>query len=250
MKSWKTAATLAAVALIPAIGLTSCGDTETEWVTAPTISASQAVVTVPDEGGTVTVGLTITNPVDGATISASPSASWVTVESCSASSVGLSVDPNPNADPRTARVTVSYSYTLAGTKGTASCELTVAQSCGDQPAISVQPTAVAAAIEGGSYSFSYTIVNPAPDGEVSASASASWITDIDCSKEGEVGFSVGENTGGLRQATVTLSYSWSNGSLSESVTVVQDHHAGDDGGDVDIEGTYTMTGVCYESYPY
>ncbi|MCD8207716.1 MAG: hypothetical protein LUD72_07250 [Bacteroidales bacterium] len=244
MTALKTTMAIVAVALLFA---TACNDKDTEWVTAPSISPTSAVVTAPDEGGSVSLTYTVSNPVDGATTTASASASWISdVSVPSEGTVTFTVAENPNADPRTARVTVTYSYTLAGTKGTASCEITVAQGNAAQPSLSVHPTEVAAAIEGGSYSFSYTIVNPAPDGQVSATTSASWISDIDCSVDGTVAFSVSENTGGLRQTTISLSYSWTNGSVSESVTVVQDHQP--DAAPVDDQittGTYTCYGNVY-----
>ncbi len=251
MKSLRIAAALF-VAPILFAAFTACGETETEWVNAPVVSATQAAVTVSDEGGTVTAALTVQNPTSDGTISAAASASWLTVESCTTSAVTLTAAANVNADPRTARVTVTYSYTVAGSKGSSTCEVTVAQGTGDQPSLSVQPTAIAADRDGGSYSLSYTLTNPSASGTLSASCDATWVTDLGEPSDGTVGFTVQPNPGTLRQTTITLSYSWDGGTTSDSVTVVQDHQGdtGDGGFDGNIEGTYTITGISYYSYPY
>lgn len=65
--------------------------------------------------------------------------------------------------------------------------------------------------EAGSYTVNYTLTNPVEGGEVSASVEdgADWITDIDCSVDGEVTFNVAENEGlSMRSTVLTVSYDW------------------------------------------
>ncbi len=242
MKARKTTTALLAVALLAAA--VACGETETEYVSAPSLSVSQAVVTISNTGGTGSISYTISNPADDGEVTAAASASWISSVDASASgTVTFTASENTNADPRTGRVTITYSYSVAGTKGTVTAEVTVAQGTGDQPVLEVQPTAVAAALEGGNYSFTYTIINPASDGEIAASCSSTWISNIDDSADGIVTFSVAENEGGLRQASITVTYSYGAGSISDKVTVVQDHPS--DATEAETTGTYLATGYAY-----
>ncbi len=235
MKAFKATTAIATVALLIA---TACSETKTEWVTAPSISPTNAVVTAPDGGGIISLSYSISNPADDGTSSASSSASWISdISVPSEGTVTFSVAENTAGEARTARITITYSYSLAGSKGSVSCDVTVAQSCGDSPAISVQPTAVAAAAEGGSYSFEYTIVNPDAEGSVEASTEEEWITDIDASTSGKVSFSVAENTGSIREGKVTVTYTYPGGTLSDAVTVVQ----GFPEGEVDAAPEITVT---------
>ena len=62
------------------------------------------------------------------------------------------------------------------------------------------------AADGDVVTVSYTIVNPVSGKSISAVSSESWVSDFDYSVDGEVSFTVAENSGDERSATVTLSY--------------------------------------------
>ncbi len=231
-----------AVALLFA---TACNDNDTEWVTPPTISPTSAVVTAPDDGGSVSLTYTVSNPADDATTTAVSSESWISdVSVPSEGTVSFTVDANSSLEPRTGRITITYSYTLIGTKGTASCDVTIAQSCGGDPALSVQSAVVVAGAEGGSYSFGYTIVNPEAEGKVEASTEEEWITGLTDSN-GTVSFTVEENKViELRSGVITLTYTYSKGSVSEMVRIVQDHLNANV--KAEITGTYIAFGYDYQ----
>ncbi len=251
---------LAATAFL--LAATACSDTETEWVSSPSLTATTAAVAVPDGGGTVTIGYSIQNPADDGTVSASSDASWIADIDCSASgTITFTAAANTGSDPRTARISITYSYTIVGSKGSVSADITIAQSSADQPlqpSLSVTPAAIAATLEGGDYSFSFTVVNPEDGGTLSADADADWISNLTVG-DNKVTFTVAENPElYMRTATIVLFYNHSAGTVTETVTVAQSHEPAtdedlddeDDDGDVyggDIEGDYIMTGISY--YP-
>lgn len=76
---------------------------------------------------------------------------------------------------------------------------------------------VAVGDEGGEITISYTIKNPADGVTLEASADADWLTGAQYA-DGTVTYTVAENTGAERTATVTLSY---EGAADATVTVTQ-----------------------------
>ncbi len=90
------------------------------------------------------------------------------------------------------------------------------------PTLTVSTASVIAPADGGGYSFSYTVGNPADDGYVSCASDATWITDLDYSTSGSVTFTISENTTtSARYGNITVSYTSSNGNDSETVVVAQ-----------------------------
>ncbi len=88
------------------------------------------------------------------------------------------------------------------------------------PTLSVSPTTVVASVDGGSYSFSYSVSNPAEDGSLSVSGAADWIENLKDTGSG-CSFTVSGNPGDQRTGRISVTYSSSYGTLSEIVTVVQ-----------------------------
>lgn len=78
---------------------------------------------------------------------------------------------------------------------------------------------------GNVYSIEYTVANPVAGKSISAAADVTWITDIDCSVDGEVSFIVEAQAAGAdaRSGKVTLSY---DGAADVEVTVKQAAGAG------------------------
>lgn len=81
-----------------------------------------------------------------------------------------------------------------------------------------KPATVAA--EGADVTITYAITNPVAGAELTASTDVDWITDIDCTVDGEVSFTVAPNeTEDNRSTLITLSYPGANNvtvSISQS----------------------------------
>ena len=77
--------------------------------------------------------------------------------------------------------------------------------------------------EAGEVTINYTIKNPVDDSAVQASADVAWLTDVQYT-DGTVTYTVEENTGAERKATVTLSY---EGATSIEVVITQAADTGD-----------------------
>lgn len=82
---------------------------------------------------------------------------------------------------------------------------------------------IRAAAEGGEYSLTYSIENPAENGEVAATADVDWIDSWNYDTDGKVSFNVRANeTEEDRPAVITVTYSYSGGSpQSFTVNVLQ-----------------------------
>lgn len=86
------------------------------------------------------------------------------------------------------------------------------------PVLTVTPSEINIAAAGGSGEISYSVANPAEGISVVASKEATWISDFNYATPGKITFTVAENTGDAREATVTLAY---EGAESKTVTVKQ-----------------------------
>ena len=74
----------------------------------PTLTLSQTEVPVPADGGTYSVAYKVTNPSDGAKVSAEVAEDWVTDVTVTAQDITFVVLANETTSERTASVTVSY----------------------------------------------------------------------------------------------------------------------------------------------
>lgn len=84
------------------------------------------------------------------------------------------------------------------------------------------PDPVTVSYEGGTMTISYEIENPAEGGEISAAASAGWISAPEYTSAEEINFSVEPNTGSEeRTATVTVTYTYGDGKTVDAVANVK-----------------------------
>lgn len=78
--------------------------------------------------------------------------------------------------------------------------------------------------KGGQVTITYTLENPAEDGEISASAAGGgdWCSDFNTDTEGQVTFNVAANDGEARNTVVTVAYTYGGGyTMTVKVTVSQ-----------------------------
>ena len=91
----------------------------------PTLTLSQTEVPVPADGGTYSVAYKVTNPRDGAEVSAEAATNdWVTGLKVVDSNVNFDVAVNETTEPRSVDVTVSY-------PGAADAVFTITQEAAD-----------------------------------------------------------------------------------------------------------------------
>ncbi len=238
---------LCAVVLSVAL-LASCDKEVTETVEAPVLAVSSNSIVASADGGAYGFTYYVENSLDDGRVSCAANADWIfNLDYSVFGTVTFSTSANTDGGSRTAQIAVTYSSSF----GVWSQTVVVAQNYGDAPQLVVQPTAVAAEVEGGVYSFNYSVVNPADDGEVSCSADVTWISGFDCSTTGVVAFSVDAGQEHvIRQGVITVSYTYAGGERNGTVTVVQNHLSGHVGGDGDVSnvvGTYTVSARVYDA---
>ena len=111
--------------------------------------------------------------------------------------------------------------------------------------------------DGDEVTITYTLANPAEDGEISASAAegGDWCDGFNCDTDGQVTFTVAANEGDARETVVTVTYTYGEGEHKDITVTVKQVALGDplfeltsesevsvskDGGDVTV--TYSITG--------
>ena len=104
--------------------------------------------------------------------------------------------------------------------------------------------------------ITYTLANPAENGDISAKAAdgAEWCDGFDCDTDGQVTFTVAANDGDARETVVTVTYTYGEGEHKDITVTVKQVALGDplfeltsesevsvgkDGGDVTV--TYSIT---------
>lgn len=105
-----------------------------------------------------------------------------------------------------------------------SCTRTEPDSEGGEnlPAVVLAENTLTVSSEGGNYGFQFYIENPVESADVSVTSMDSWISDP-VNNEGTVTFSVEQNTGeDERRTGIIVSYQWSEGSVSDTLAVVQE----------------------------
>lgn len=92
------------------------------------------------------------------------------------------------------------------------------------PTLTLVQSSVTATYEGGEFSVAYSVSNPTSDGILVASASGSWVENIDYSStDGFVKFSIPSYTQkSSRSCVLTLTYEYSNTSISKTVAITQE----------------------------
>ncbi len=174
---------------------------------------SNDVLDFKAEGGVGFIKYTLENAVEGVELKATCEAGWVT-DLVAGDNVVFKVVAN-EGEARTTKVVVSYD--------TQSFEVTVNQAAKGSntsaPAINItsqNPMTFNHKEQMGS--ITYTIDNPIEGVNLTASANASWISQVTVdATNSEVVFMVAANSGDAREAAVTLTY----GMLEEKVTIQQ-----------------------------
>ncbi len=199
--------------------LAACSDeTETKVLSIPTVTLSSSSVTLSYEAvDSYTINYSVANPAsDGATVSASADGSWITVLDTSVSGqVSFSVGENTADEMRTATLTLSYAYK----DGTSTAKAAIVQYGFGGPVLSVDPNSIVADVEGGEFSFDYSIDNSIDGESIKCETTEEWLTGLTDDGEGTVTFTVAANEGfEIRTGVITVTYA----SITKEVSVVQD----------------------------
>ena len=109
------------------------------------------------------------------------------------------------------------------------------------PVLTITSGGVTAGYEGETATITYSVENPVEGVNATATADVDWIEDIDCSVNGEVSFTVLENTEeAIRQANITIVY----GSVSQTVVVTQAAKPSEGGSEVtESSVTFDFTNI-------
>gem|GEM_PF-3432096 len=176
---------------------------------ATTISVTSAnEITTNPAATDGTISYSLIYGEDGAKVSATSSASWLTVGEITSTSVAYSIAANTDA-ARTATITLSY-------EGAEDVTISVTQKAQSLTITSATDVNVAAEANS-TLSVAYTLVAADDDAAITAESSATWLT-IGNITSTSVAYSVSENTSTEeRTATITLAY----GTLTQEVTVNQ-----------------------------
>ncbi len=231
-------------AVFISLAFVACDKTETveQTIYVPAITVSTAMVNAAVEGGGYGFSYVVSNAAEDGAVALQTDAAWISGVTDTGTEVSFTVEENTSAVLRTCKITLTYSSSY----GSIAKTVTVAQASGADPELSVSPTAVTTEFEGGTCSFAYILANEAADGELSCSTDADWSGGVDFSDYGTVSFTVAVNEEyNIREAEIAVSYVYGNGVLSESVTVVQDHHLGGNESIEDLIGTYSASGYTY-----
>lgn len=100
-----------------------------------------------------------------------------------------------------------------------SIEVTVESASGDTPSITADNVNIAYDATGGE--IAYELTNPVTGGSMSAETASDWLTLSGMSFASPIAFTCSANDGAERTATVTLTYTYGNESVTKNVTVTQ-----------------------------
>lgn len=175
------------------------------------ILTSNEVMNFKVEGGQGTIEYTLVNAREGVEFEAVCEAAWIG-EFAYGDVITFQVAENEAEEAREAKITVNYAE--------ASMEVTVKQSgkkASAAPALVItSENPMEIDMDGGIGTITYTIENPIPGVELTASANVNWISQVTVQSE-KIIFQVAANTGDAREATITATY----GMLKEVVTIKQ-----------------------------
>lgn len=176
------------------------------------------------EGGEESFGYVVESPVEGGRLEiAEPEEDWVHDFQVSEedNTVSFAVYANGTGDDRSTEIRLSYIYG----ENKVETGFTAVQAAGPEiwvgtPDVVVRDEVVPA--DGGEYSVLYYINYPR-DGVVSMTCDdKDWVHDVELDVENtRVNFTVDPNTGGKREFTVTLAYTYEGGRDEQSFTVTQ-----------------------------
>ncbi len=183
--------------------LTVKQDAAEEVVPDPEISLNATEVNVPHKGGIAEMTYTLTNPVEGAELTAVSTAEWISDLNTSVEGkITFTVAPNELTEPRTTEIEMTY----PGIKNP--IRFAVNQEATPKPTtITPDSEVVTVPAEGGAAEMTYTLTNPVEGAELTAVSTAEWISDLNTSVEGKITFTVAPNEVSTpRSAIVELTY--------------------------------------------
>ena len=174
-------------------------------------------------GGAYSFDFAVTNPREGASITAVSQSDWITDVQLSGNTVSYKVTENNFGSSRTGKIKLTYgSY--------ATTEFSVTQSW-SSAAITITPTSQDVAYTGGAYSFDFAVTNPREGASITAVSQSDWIIDVELSGN-TVSYKVAENnSGSSRLGKIKLTYgsyatkefdvsqSWSASSITTTPTI-------------------------------
>ena len=171
---------------------------------------SETAMTFDAAGGNGTITYTIENPSEELSVIAECEADWV-VDLTEGTSVTFTVVANESLEARSTEITVSYGESVK--------KVSVSQSGREpNPVLTLTSDAtVSYTYEGGAGTITYTLEDPKPGVEVTATCAQEWITDITVGDQITFNVAANESTE-AREATIAVAY----GDLGFNVTVAQE----------------------------
>ena len=171
---------------------------------------SETAMTFDAAGGNGTITYTIENPSEELSVIAECEADWV-VDLTEGTSVTFTVVANESLEARSTEITVSYGESVK--------KVSVSQTGREpNPVLTLTSDAtVSYTYEGGAGTITYTLEDPKPGVEVTATCAQEWITDITVGDQITFNVAVNEETE-AREATIAVAY----GDLGFDVTVAQE----------------------------
>lgn len=170
-------------------------------------------------GGDFSITYSLENPAeDGQVRAVTEQSAWITDLNCETSgSVTFKVAPNEIETPRGGEITVLYEYP----GDTQSFTVKIVQAAkGSDPVLTLtSKSEMEAEAEGGNLEITFTLENPAEDGELKAESDG-WITTA--INETTINVAVAANDSEeAREGTIIVTYAWSGKPLSFTVKVIQ-----------------------------
>ncbi len=161
------------------------------------------------------VSYTVYNPLYGGDLTAVPESDWIKDVQVDDSHIVFSVLENNTGSSRTGSIRLKYPESD-------DVILTITQTYSES-SINTSSSSRSCSYTGGTFSFTYSIVNPREDLSLSATESYSWITDLKHSGN-TISFKVSENnSGSSRTGKINLTY----GDAVKEYTVTQSYTAPD-----------------------
>ena len=138
-------------------------------------SASEITVTPESQsatyiGGTFSFDFEVTNPREGASVTAQSQTSWITDVVVDGNKVSYKVAENNSGASRSSKIRLTYG-------NFATKDFTMIQSWSASE-ITVTPESQSATYTGGTFSFDFGVTNPREGASVTAQSQTSWITDV------------------------------------------------------------------------
>lgn len=182
-------------------------------------STTEGDIAVPAGGGDFSITYSLENPAeDGQVRAVTEQSAWITDLNCETSgSVTFKVTPNEIETTRGGEITVLYEYP----GDTQSFTVKIVQAAkGSDPVLTLtSESEMEAEAEGGNLEITFTLENPAEDGELKAESDGWIATTIN---ETTINVAVAANDSEeAREGTITVTYAWSGEPLSFTVKVIQ-----------------------------